>query len=202
MRRRAPMPERLIEAATAAFAARGFEGASTHEIAKAAGAPQGLVRHHFGSKDGLWSAVVERGLEGALADLEALPGGLTVAAWMAVVDRHTELAAVLVQALLEGGRRAEAAAGHVQPVLERLLAFQRRAQPDANLEQLAPWLAASLAGPLLRRARAPHDPSEGAAARGRELDLLFAWLASARPPQPAGPFAVQTARSQLRGRSY
>jgi TetR/AcrR family transcriptional regulator len=106
MRRPGSGSERLLESALSAFAAHGFEGASTHAIAEAAGAPQGLVRHHFGTKEGLWSAVVDRGLADAIADLDALGEGLTVAGWVAIVERHTALAAVLLHALLEGGARA------------------------------------------------------------------------------------------------
>jgi len=189
------MSERLVEAGTKAFAARGFEGASTHAIAKAARAPQGLVRHHFGSKDGLWLAVVDRGLATMVAELEAEPGRLTVAAWMAIVERHVELVAVLVHGLLEGGARAALAAEKVVPVLERLRNLQRAAQPQACEAQLWMWLAASLAAPLVQRV----SSAEAAPLRTGDLDLLFAWLCTTRAPRAAGPFALNAARSHLRG---
>lgn len=199
MRRPIAASERLLQAAAEAFASRGFEGASTHAIAAAVGAPQGLIRHHFGNKDGLWSAVIDRGVAAVLADLDAHGDGLTVSGWMAIVERHVALAGVLVQALLEGGRRAGLAAQKVAPIAARLLAFLRRAQPHAGEELLLPWLAASLALPLLRRPRGMAAP---AVDRARALDLLFAWLTTARAPQAAGPFALHTARSHLRGASH
>lgn len=200
MRRPVSGSDRLLEGALEAFAAHGFEGASTHAIAEAAGAQQGLIRHHFGSKEGLWSAVVDRGLADAIADLDALGEGLTVVAWAAIVERHAALAAVLLHALLEGGPRAALVGQKIQPVLGRLLAFQRRAEPDSGLPQLAPWLAASLAPALLRRAtRARREPPSALPERAREVDRLFAWLTATVAPQAAGPFAVHGARARLRG---
>lgn len=201
VRRVLPTADRLLAAATEAFAAYGFQGASTHAIAEAVGAPQGLIRHHFGSKEGLWTAAVERGLAALTADLAAAAeGGLTVSTWVGSVERHVELAAVLVQALLEGGPRADRAAEKVRPAAAELLRLLRRAQPEASEQVLWAWLGASLAGPLLRRlASSPAAPHERAATQRLEVDLLFAWLTAARAPQQVGPFALQTARSHLRG---
>jgi AcrR family transcriptional regulator len=52
--------ERIVEAALAAFAERGFRGASTREIAQRAGTNQGLITYHFRSKDALWRAAADR----------------------------------------------------------------------------------------------------------------------------------------------
>lgn len=60
----------ILRAATQEFAARGFSGATTVEIARLAGVTQPLVHHHFGSKEKLWSAVLTElfgGLEQAIA---------------------------------------------------------------------------------------------------------------------------------------
>lgn len=50
----------LLEAATAVFAARGFEGGSVRDISRAAKANVAAVSYHFGGKDGLYRAVLER----------------------------------------------------------------------------------------------------------------------------------------------
>jgi AcrR family transcriptional regulator len=47
---------RIRDAALRLFAERGVGGATVRDIAKAAGVSGGLVRHHFGSKDGLRAA--------------------------------------------------------------------------------------------------------------------------------------------------
>jgi AcrR family transcriptional regulator len=72
---------RIRDAALRLFAERGIEGATIRDIARAAGVSGGLVRHHFGSKEGLREAcdsyaldhimrIKERAfLEGQLANL-------------------------------------------------------------------------------------------------------------------------------------
>jgi len=52
--------ERIVEAAVKAFAEKGFEAASTRDIAQRAGTDQGLVTYHFPSKDLLWRAAADR----------------------------------------------------------------------------------------------------------------------------------------------
>ena len=51
---------KIVEAAVKAFAERGFEAASTREIARSAGVEQGLLTYHFPSKDKLWRAAADR----------------------------------------------------------------------------------------------------------------------------------------------
>ena len=48
--------EALLTAAIAAFGARGLEGASTRDIARAAGKPMSAITYHFGGKEGLYLA--------------------------------------------------------------------------------------------------------------------------------------------------
>ncbi len=57
----------LIDAAISAFAAHGFEGASTRVIADAAGAHQSQIKYHFASKADLW----KRCMEQLLGELDA-----------------------------------------------------------------------------------------------------------------------------------
>ncbi|HXY19878.1 MAG TPA: TetR/AcrR family transcriptional regulator [Gemmatimonadales bacterium] len=59
--------ERLIEAARQAFAKDGFEGASVRDITARARANLGAITYHFGSKEALYHAVIERFAE-PLAD--------------------------------------------------------------------------------------------------------------------------------------
>ncbi len=70
--------EQLLRAARAAFSEGGLEGARVDDIARRAGINKQLVYHYFGSKDGLYTAVLEqvyheiREQEAAL-ELDALP---------------------------------------------------------------------------------------------------------------------------------
>jgi len=52
--------DRLLDAAEELFAKRGFYGVSIREVTKSAGVDLSLVNYHFGTKLGLFSAVVER----------------------------------------------------------------------------------------------------------------------------------------------
>jgi len=51
---------RIVEAAVEAFADRGFDAASTRDIARRAGVEQGLLTYHFRNKDALWRAAADR----------------------------------------------------------------------------------------------------------------------------------------------
>jgi AcrR family transcriptional regulator len=82
--RRTPAPHaeatrtRIVEAAGKTFAEKGFEAASTREIAGAAGVEQGLLTYHFPTKDELWRAAADhifgtlrRGVAERLASFES-----------------------------------------------------------------------------------------------------------------------------------
>jgi AcrR family transcriptional regulator len=63
--------EEILAAATRLFAARGFDGTSTREIAREAGAKHSLLFYHFRSKADLYLAAVLDQLEHLSADVEA-----------------------------------------------------------------------------------------------------------------------------------
>jgi len=67
----------LVEAALDVFGRLGFEGATTREIAKAAGANLAAIVYHFGSKEALHLAVAEHV---AIKIRDAVGAGLTAAA--------------------------------------------------------------------------------------------------------------------------
>ncbi|MDU0478218.1 TetR/AcrR family transcriptional regulator [Staphylococcus chromogenes] len=56
--------EQLISIGRELFAERGFEGASVEEIAARAGVSKPVVYEHFGGKEGIYAAVVERDKKG------------------------------------------------------------------------------------------------------------------------------------------
>lgn len=62
-RRSAEVAERtrhaILVAAAALFTERGFDSVSLRDIADRAGTTHGLIRHHFGAKDRVWSAVLD-----------------------------------------------------------------------------------------------------------------------------------------------
>ena len=62
----------ILDAATALFAERGFSGAHVNDIVAQAGTTKPMIYYHFGSKEGLFAAVLEsvyagmREIEGSL----------------------------------------------------------------------------------------------------------------------------------------
>lgn len=53
----------ILDEATKAFVAHGFEGASINEIAAATATSKRMIYYHFGSKQGLYTAVLEAAYE-------------------------------------------------------------------------------------------------------------------------------------------
>jgi AcrR family transcriptional regulator len=51
--------EKILRAAAVAFADKGFGEATFREVGEAAGVSFQLIRHHFGTKEQLWDAVVQ-----------------------------------------------------------------------------------------------------------------------------------------------
>ena len=54
--------ETILEAALEAFAQRGYDGVSVRELNRQVGVSHNLVHHYFGSKDALWRAAIDYGL--------------------------------------------------------------------------------------------------------------------------------------------
>jgi AcrR family transcriptional regulator len=54
-----PTRDRILTVARALFAQHGYRGASVRAITKEAGANLGAVTYHFGTKDGLYDAVLD-----------------------------------------------------------------------------------------------------------------------------------------------
>ena len=61
----AGMPAAILEAALEAFAERGYDGMSVRELNRRLGASHNLVHHYFGSKEALWRAAIDYGLNRA-----------------------------------------------------------------------------------------------------------------------------------------
>lgn len=111
----------IVTAATQLFAERGVDGVSTREIAQAAGVAHGLVRHHFGSKEGLWTAVLDAAdaqfasTLTPLAHLAASAAGQNTAAVRAAL-------AAFITGFIEACSR--------QPAIARLLVHESTAPGD------------------------------------------------------------------------
>jgi len=63
--------EKIIKAASRAFARDGYEGASIRAIVAAAEVNQAAINYHFGSKEGLYRAVLQTALRALMSDDDA-----------------------------------------------------------------------------------------------------------------------------------
>lgn len=120
--------KRLLDAAEAEFAAKGYAGARLREVAQVAGVQQALIHHYFEDKDGLYKAVLDRAVEQTAAESWAILGKVTgvvplleafVEMLLRFYDNHASFLAML---------RMEAASGS-SPVLEQI---QQRTRPVFN----------------------------------------------------------------------
>jgi AcrR family transcriptional regulator len=106
--------ERILDAAEALFAERGYEGASQRDVAERSGLSAASLYNHFPSKEALYAAVLERGLAPVLAILSAQGVGALppsersrriVADVMALLARRPNLPRLVLHETLSGGQR-------------------------------------------------------------------------------------------------
>ncbi len=110
-------PERILAAAAAEFAARGYAGARVDRIARRARVNKAMLYYHFSSKQGLYRALL-RGtfleFAGVLAGLAASgepPAGkldAAVRAMVAFVDGHAYFPSIMLREVAEGGTHLDA----------------------------------------------------------------------------------------------
>lgn len=168
----------ILEAALELFADRGFDAVSLREIAQRAGTTHGLIRHHFGSKELVWEAVVDT------ADRTYVAAGLPAVSAAATMSDPAEALDILLRAIV----RATVA----HPEFARLLLGESvRGGPRLRqiLDKLAP----------LRAALRPVVRSLRKSGRLQEFDvdelLLFALLYG------VGRFAASELTAELTGRT-
>ncbi|MEN0066186.1 MAG: TetR/AcrR family transcriptional regulator [Myxococcota bacterium] len=117
----------ILEAAGRQFAVGGFRGTSLREIAAEAGTTHGLIRHHFGTKEDLWRAVVTDfvarvgarqmpliqrfGEEEPLVLLRAI-----ATAYMRQSAELPEVSRLIVLDCNEPGPRLDFLVGHIRPL--------------------------------------------------------------------------------------
>jgi AcrR family transcriptional regulator len=81
----------ILQAAEKLFAAQGFEGTSTRQIAKEAGANMSMINYYYGSKEGVFTEIMSDRIKGfnvQLAKIEEEPID-QIEKLMLVIDRYT-----------------------------------------------------------------------------------------------------------------
>jgi AcrR family transcriptional regulator len=169
--------ERLTEAALPVFAARGFEGATTREIARRAGVALAALPYHFETKEALWRAAADR-IFGRLA--ERFADGLRGLEALEARERPRALLRDFVRFAAE------------HPELHRFM-LQEGTGPSPRLR----WLVETHVRPLYDavRARIAEAGALGVAVPGRPEHLYYAMIGAASMPYAvAAEFALLTGR--------
>jgi AcrR family transcriptional regulator len=122
--------ERALNAATVAFASRGVAGTSLDWLARELGVTKQTILYHFGSKDGLISAVLELAAEDLVAALQdainvSEPGWdrvvATVRSSFALAVQRPELLGLLREVNRLGSQWSEVVLELLQPLIDRAL---------------------------------------------------------------------------------
>jgi AcrR family transcriptional regulator len=179
---RADRRGQLLDTAQQVFIARGYAPASMEDVAEAAGVTKPVLYDHFGSKDGLLSAVIERAgtqmldeTTGAVADLDpqtALREGLT--AFFRYVDGHAGAWTLLLREVAPGTPAAEAVdrIRQVQVDVIAALIGDQLPEPDPlRALTYAHVVSAAAERISIVRLTGPHTTPEEAA--GLVMDVLW-----------------------------
>jgi TetR/AcrR family transcriptional regulator len=192
---------RILDAARAEFAQRGFPAARLQDIAERAGLTHPTLLYHFGTKERLYAAVIEQAMEDwaamtSLAVAQAPPGFDRVAA---LVDAgleffasHHDFVVIWRREAIEGGGRLEQAmADHLRPFFDRAVAFLRgevaagrlREHDPIELMQLVYGAVMTYFSDAGFRARLLQEDPSSAPARERFRGALTAMLRDLLAPR-------------------
>jgi TetR/AcrR family transcriptional regulator len=195
--------EKILVAALAVFAERGYDGTTMGRVAKRAGVGQPLVVYHFPTKEDLWVAAAEMALDKFMArllpNLEALEGLDPAIRLSLIFQDYTRFSAgipALLQIFIDMNRRGGPALDRVitdrlRPTYDRLRqlieAAQRAGAMPAGDPGLIYYALISVAVTLfslnrefeLLTGRDPKDPDMVEAQASLLARLFFPGLADA-----------------------
>jgi len=126
----------------------GFDGVSLRDIAIEAGTTHGLIRHHFGTKEGIWQAAVEHAVGRYAAaltpyaqqahDHEADALGLAkeiIGRFVLVSATCPEIVRLILHEGMRGGARLDYALGRFAVLGEQMAPLLSRVQQRGYLRQ-------------------------------------------------------------------
>ncbi len=159
----------LVEAARRVFARAGFDGASVRRITGEAGVNLGAITYHFGSKRGLYDAVLEECVRPLVARVRAAAQGpgpaldrivAALEGYFEHLAAHPELPYLLLQEIAAGKQPPPAVMALIREVMETLSGLHRLGEQDGSVRHGAPVLTAlsvvaqpvymTLVAPMLR----------------------------------------------------
>jgi TetR/AcrR family transcriptional regulator len=196
----APSRARILAVAREEFASRGFKAARLQDIAERAGLTHPTLLYHFGSKEGLYSAVIGEAVDDWAATTNRVRStGLhgfdqveaLIVAGLEFFAGHLDFVVIVRREAIEGaGRLEEAIAAHMRPFLDDAVAFLEREVEAGRLRPHDPIELMQLCyGAMLTyfsdarfRARLLGDDPLGEAARTRFQNTLTTLLRAALNP--------------------
>ncbi|WP_425835868.1 TetR family transcriptional regulator [Streptomyces fractus] len=155
----------VLEAARRLFAAHGYQGVGIRAIATEAGVTPGLVMAYFGSKDGLFRAVVGEGTGVTAALLDEAgndPAGLPGALAHSYLDRWDRLSARdPLAALIRSALNHPPSAEQLSELLERLVTGPLRGVLGDGPDAVARigMIRSVLFGVIMERYLFAHEPA-------------------------------------------
>lgn len=184
---RSDRAQQLLDTAEEVFAERGFQAASMEEIAERAGITKPILYDHFGSKDRLFAAVLERGGERLREELaaalqDARPGKDALQRGLLAYFRFIEERAPSWSSLLTEIASSSAAAQTLEAIraeraahLTALIAAEAPQASAATLEIIAQAIIGASERLAMQRERTPGLDAQ-TVARGL-MQLLWSGLA-------------------------
>ncbi|MFC4014244.1 CerR family C-terminal domain-containing protein [Nonomuraea purpurea] len=146
--------ESLLVAATTAFARDGFHAVTTRQIADLAHVNQALIGYHFGGKEGLYAAVVERVATQIGAHTGPLLGRIESALEQTRAEtKPAELQDRLLPALLELTDAVAALLLHDDSVEWMQLILREQQMPTSALDSLYDGFMGRIAAAITKVAR-------------------------------------------------
>jgi AcrR family transcriptional regulator len=204
-----PSRERLLAAAAAEFAARGFDGAKVDRIAARARVNKAMLYYHFKNKADLYRAILRdlfQSIAAAAAESRALGGPPTeqlrryIRAIATEAAQRPHVPAIWLREMAEGGRHIDASViSHLTSVLGVLAAIVRDGTEEGIFTEVhpfvlqigivAPLLLFSASAPVRERFAHVFPPAMASATREDVLAHIetsaLATVTARRPPAAA-----------------
>jgi TetR/AcrR family transcriptional regulator len=141
---------RILAAALDMFSERGFDGASTRDIAERAGVTQPLLHYHFSAKDELWRAAADvvfqelartlgERLQGLRGVDEATAARLLVREFVWFSARNPQLHRIITQECkIDGPRMDWLVERHIRPIYDATTAMFARLSDEGRMPAVPP----------------------------------------------------------------
>ncbi|MFN8475701.1 MAG: TetR/AcrR family transcriptional regulator [Anaerolineae bacterium] len=142
--------QRIVHSALALFASRGYDGVSLRDIAAYSDVTHGLIRHHFGSKEDIWRAVIDTTLQEYLAMMTPLVEAAVTSNSSALdtvkevsrnaiilTGRYPEVGRLLMHEGVERGPRLDYFMAQLAPLVSQMDPLIEAVQREGMLSQFS-----------------------------------------------------------------